>query len=260
MRLTPFITWLSSLILFFIISIFSPFYRKPLYVLIAAHFPVLAIGIKNIRMQFFGRVHWRRSNKSENVALTFDDGPDPNLTPDILNTLKKHNTKATFFVIGNQAEQHPDIVKQCFDEGHTIACHDLKHSIFSNFRTTAPLLRDISKAQHAIERIIGRKPLLYRPPAGLMNPHVLKALNKLNMQCIGWSKSAKDAGNRRLSKIRQINTLAGPGEVLLLHDTLPNTRYKKDILNQLEKLCSSIKDQNLVAVSINEMFNIQAYE
>ena len=260
MRITPFITWLSSIIFLFIVSIFLPFYRMLLYLLIAAHFPIFAIGIKNMRMQFFGKVYFHISKRSNKIAITFDDGPDPNLTHDIINVLKKHNIKATFFIIANQAEQHADIVKKCFDEGHTIACHDLKHSVFSNFRTTAPLLRDISKAQHVIERIIGRKPLLYRPPVGLMNPHVLKALHKLNMQCIGWSKSAGDAGNRRISKIYRINTLSGQGEVILLHDTLPNPKYKQEILNQLEKLCCSIKDQNLEAVSINEMFNIQAYE
>ena len=134
------------------------------------------------------------------------------------------------------------------------------HSVFSNFRTTAPLLRDISKAQQIIERIIGKKPLLYRPPAGLMNPHLPKALNKLNMQCIGWSKSAGDAGNRRLSKIYRINTLAGRSEVILLHDVLPNPKYKQEILNQLKKLCSSITDQNLKAIGVDEMFDIQAYE
>lgn len=231
-----------------------------LYLLIAAHFPIFAIGIKNMRMQFFGRVYWRMSNKSNNIALTFDDGPDPKLTLDILNTLKKHNIKATFFIIGIKAEQHPDIVKQCFDEGHIIACHDLKHSVFSNFRTTAPLLHDISKAQHIIKRIIGKNCLLYRPPVGLMNPHIPKVLNKLNMHCIGWSKSTVDAGNRRLTKINQIGTLTGPGEVILLHDILPNQEYKQEILNQLDKLCISIKAQKLEAVSIDELFDIQAYE
>lgn len=232
----------------------------PLYVLIAAHFPLFAIGIKNMRLQFFGEVYWRASNKSNKIALSFDDGPDPNLTPDIMSVLKTHNINATFFIIGTRAEQYPGIVKQCFDEGHTIACHDLKHSIFSNFRTTAPLLHDIGHAQHIIERIIGKKPLLYRPPVGLTNPHVPKALRKLNMHCIGWSKSVGDAGNRKLSKIYRINTLASQGDIILLHDILPNPEYKQEILKQLDKLCSSIKSKELVAVSINEMFNIQAYE
>ena len=82
------------------------------------------------------------------------------------------------------------------------------------------------KAQ-TIKNIIGKKPLLYRPPVGLMNPHVPGVLKKFNMRCIGWSKSAGEAGNRRLAKINKISTLAGAGEVILLHDTLPNPEYKQ---------------------------------
>lgn len=232
----------------------------PLYLLIVAHFPLFAIGIKNMRVQFFGKVHCRISSESNKIALTFDDGPDPNLTIDILNILKKYKIKATFFVVGIQAEKYAVILKQCFDAGHIIACHDLKHNIFSNFRTTAPLILDISKAREIISNAIGKKPLLYRPPVGLMNPHTLKTLNKLNMQCIGWSKSVNEAGNRRIDKIKRIKNLTGSGEVILLHDILPIPEYKQEILHQIEELCASIKAQKLEPVGIDELFGIQAYE
>ena len=260
MRITPFFIWLSSIILILIASIFLPSYRSYLLIVIAGHLPILAAGIKNIRIQFFGKAYFRIAKRSNKIALTFDDGPDPNLTPDILSVLKKHNMKATFFIISNRAKQYPDIVKQCFNEGHTIACHDLTHSVLSNFRTTKPLLRDLNKSRDIIQNIIGKKSLLYRPPVGLMNPHVPGVLKKLNMYCIGWSKSAGDAGNRKISKICKINTLAGEGEVILLHDTLPNPEYKQKILNQLDKLCISIKTKKFEPVSIEEMFDIQAYK
>ena len=80
------------------------------------------------------------------------------------------------------------------------------------------------------------------------------------MYCIGWSKSAGDAGNKRLTKINKISTLADAGEVILLHDTLPNPEYKQEILSQLDTLCSSITSQKLSAVSVAEMFDIQAYK
>jgi peptidoglycan/xylan/chitin deacetylase (PgdA/CDA1 family) len=221
---------------------------------------VFVLGIKNIRMQFFGRAFCKPSSKTGTIALTFDDGPDPALTPDILGILKTHSIKATFFVIGYRAEKHPEIVRRCFDEGHTIACHDLKHSVFSNFRITRPLVSDISKAVTIIKNIIGKKPLLYRPPVGLMSPHTLKALKKLGMQCVGWSKSVKDAGNRWLNRVKQIHTLAIPDEVILLHDILPKPEYKDEILNQIENLCISINKRNLKTVGLDEMFGIKAYE
>jgi len=260
MRIAPFFIWLISILLFSIASVFLPFYRKFFYILIAGHLPILAAGIRNIRLQFFGKVFIHIKKKSNHIALTFDDGPDPNLTPDILNILKKHTMKATFFIISARAEQYPDMVKQCFNEGHIIACHDLTHSVFSNFRTSEPLLRDLNKSRDIIQSIMGKKPSLYRPPMGLTNPHVPGILKKLNMYCIGWSKSAGDAGNRRLVKINKISTLAGAGEVILLHDTLPNPEYKQEILSQIDKLCTSIKLKKLEPVGIDEMFDIQAYE
>ncbi len=224
------------------------------------HIPVFTFGIKNMRFRFFGKTYCSISKRINKIALTFDDGPDPELTPDILAVLKKHDIKATFFVVGVRAEKYPDMVKKCFDEGHTIANHDLSHSIFSNFRTTAPLVHDISKARQIIQTIIGKETLLYRPPVGLMNPHTLKALRKLDMECIGWSRSAGDAGNRRLNKIRHIKSLAGPGQVVMMHDCLPKPQYKTEIINQIEKLCISLKEQDLEAVTVDEMFGLQAYK
>ncbi len=237
-----------------------PRYRLLLLSLCAAHIPLFVLGIKNIRMQFFGKAFCKPSKKSGTIALTFDDGPDPVLTPDIINILKKHSIKATFFIIGAKAQQYPDIVRHCFEEGHEIACHDLTHSVFSNFRVTKPLVADISEAVHIIHNIIGKKPLLYRPPVGLTNPHLPIALKKLGMHCVGWSKGVKDAGNRRLEMIKKIHTMAKSGEVILIHDILPKPEYKKEILNQIEKLCVNIKKQDLRTVGVEEMFGLNAYE
>lgn len=260
MHITPFIIWSTSLAAFIVASIILPRFRLLLLSLCAAHIPVFILGIKNIGMQFFGRVLCKPSKKDNTIALTFDDGPDPELTPDILDILKKHSVKATFFIIGVRAQKHPVIVKRCFNEGHTIACHDLTHSAFCNFRTTQPMILDISKANKIISLIIGKKPLLYRPPVGLMNPHTLKALKKLRMNCIGWSKKAGDAGNRRLDNVKRIHTLDVPGEVVLLHDCLPKPAFKKEILNQVDKLCRRIKKQKINTVGVEEIFGIDGYE
>ncbi len=260
MHVTPFFIWCVSLLLTALGVLFLPALRTLLYFMAAAHIPVFALGIQNIRLRFFGNVYIRDQSGTNTIALTFDDGPDPDITPDILDLLRSHNMTATFFVIGTRAQKHPGIVKQCFESGHTIACHDLSHSVFSNFRITTPMVRDISKAQSIIQSIIGKKPLLYRPPVGLMNPHTLKALKKLNMYCIGWSKSSGDGGNRYTKGIKRIHTLAGRGEVVLLHDTIPKPSYKKIILEKIDQLCIAIKKRNLTTVSIADMFHIPAYE
>ena len=260
MQVTPFFVWSITLSLTLISSLFFPQYRMPLFIVCILHLLLFIRGIVNIRSQFFCACFCRASKTSNKTALTFDDGPEPNLTIDILNILKKHSMKATFFVIGAKASRFPEIVKQCFDAGHTIACHDLTHTNFSNFRMSRALNRDISKAQHIINDIIGKKPILYRPPVGLMNPHVPGALKKLGMHCVGWSKKASDGGNRRIQGIIRIKTLSGAGEVILLHDSLPNPDYKESVLKQIDELCLSIKQLKLEAILVQDMFHIRAYE
>lgn len=260
MRITPFFIWLFTITISTLAAVVSPAYRAAFSCIAAAHLPVFAMGIRISRLQFFGKVYCCDSTKSNTIALTFDDGPDPDLTPDILSILQKHSIQATFFVIGVKVEKNPAVVKQCFDTGHTIACHDLSHSLLSNFRTTGPLMRDITGAQAIIHTAIGKKPLLYRPPVGLVNPHTYTVLNRLCMHCIGWSRKAGDAGNRRLYRIKKIHTLCKPGAVVLLHDTRPKEEYKEEILKQIDMLCVAIKQQGLTAVTVGEMFGIKAYE
>jgi len=258
--MTPFFIWKRFLLAIILLFLFFPLYRFHLALLFTGHLGIFIFGVKNIQLQFFGKVYHKAQVQSHKIAITFDDGPDPDLTDDILKILKKHSITATFFVIGIKAKKHPSIVKKCYEAGHIIACHDLNHSVFSNFRITKFLLSDIVESQKIIENIIGKKPLLYRPPVGLMNPHTLKALTYLNMKCIGWSRSVVDAGNRRLKKILQIHDLAKNGEVILLHDALPNSDYKKYILGQLNELCVSIQQKKLEPVTVDTMFSLQAYE
>lgn len=259
MRITPFFFW--QILLAITIGTFFcfPQYHILFWLIIIIHILIFAAGIKYISLQFFGRAFWKGNKASQTIALTFDDGPDPAITPDILDLLKKHSMKATFFIVGIKARKNQDIVSRAYNEGHTIACHDLTHSILSNFRITKPLIRDIAKAQGYTKSIIGKSPLLYRPPVGLMNPHVPKALMSLGIHCIGWNKSASEAGNRRLINIKKIHSLASPGAVILLHDIVPKKDYKLEILNQIEQLLINIKKQNLTTVPIGEMFNLKLY-
>ena len=259
MYLTPFFIWKRFFLGIILLFLFLPLYRIPIALVFAGHLCIFIYGVKNIRLQFFGRVYNSVQTQTNKIALTFDDGPDPHLTDDILRILEKHSITATFFVIGTKAKKYGSLVKKCYEAGHTVACHDLEHSFFSNFRITKFLVSDIRKSQEIIENIIGKKPLLYRPPVGLMNPHTPKALRYLNMKCIGWSSSVRDAGNRRLKKILQINRLAKGGEVILLHDVLPNSEYKKLILEQLDELCVSINCKKLESVTVDKMFSIRAY-
>lgn len=193
------------------------------------------------------------------LALTFDDGPDPSITPEILTLLKKYSAKCTFFVIGENAKKYPEIIKRMHLEGHIIACHDLNHSWNSNFRFTNMFIKDISESQSIIKSIIGLKPLLYRPPIGLTNPHLGTALQRLGMYCIGWTKRPIDFGNRVFSRFDKLEKFTQGNNIVLLHDTLPNLKNKAIILNFIEEILKEIHTQKINLTTIDTYFKIPAY-
>ncbi|MBD3393333.1 MAG: polysaccharide deacetylase family protein [Chitinivibrionales bacterium] len=259
MSLRPFHLWLVSLCTFAVAMVLAPDQRIALAVGMIAHVPVFLWGVFDIRAQFFCHALFRAPAEEHMVAVTFDDGPDPELTPAILDLLKRHAATATFFVVGAAAEKHPDLVKRMVAEGHTVACHDLTHSVLANFRLTRQMIREIGAARDSIAGITGKAPALYRPPVGLANPHLGKALDTLGMTCIGWSRSARDAGNRREGRLKELRALADPGEVIMLHDCLPRRELKEKVLDNVNRLLEAIERRGLRAVSVNELFAVPAY-
>jgi peptidoglycan/xylan/chitin deacetylase (PgdA/CDA1 family) len=259
--MTTFRFWLSSVVIVAAAFYLLPDIRSIVWILFIPYFIVFIWGIIDLRSQFFLKACFRNKYETSGVCLTFDDGPDPELTNDVLGLLSRFGMTATFFVTGENARKYPEIVKKAASLGHIIACHDLSHSNFSNFRFASTMINDIASAQKIIENIIGKKPLLYRPPVGLANPHLGTALSRLSMHCIGWSRSVRDGGNRSINNIRRIAGLSvKAGNVILLHDNLPRPQYKQEYLSQLEKLLENVKTKGLGTIGIDEMFDIPAYE
>lgn len=253
--------WLASFAGLVAAFVMLPQQRGVICLLAIPYIAVLLWGVFDLRSSFFVRAFTRNKYEQNKIALTFDDGPDKNLTGDILDLLGRFGFRATFFVVAERAKADPDIVKRCVSLGHTIACHDLSHGLSSNFRFSSSMVADIGVSQRIIHKIIGAKPLLYRPPVGLANPHLRTALAVLSMKCIGWSRTSRDAGNRRLKNIKKISSLAvRGGDVVLLHDCLPKPEYKGVLLRQLEGLFERIKKAGFETVGVNELFEIDAYK
>lgn len=259
MRLTPSAIWSCTFAATGAGWLVFPAARPGASIVLALHAAVLLAGVADQRLQFFCPVRRRRPDQRTRVCLTFDDGTDPALTADILRLLAAHGARATFFVVGERARRHPELVARAFGEGHTIGSHGLTHGVFSNFRLTRAQTRDIDASCRIVEEIIGRIPRLYRPPVGLTNPHTPRAMRRLGMECIGWSRTAREAGNRLLSSIKRIDRLAGPGEVVLLHDALPRPAYKREILARIDGLLCAIEGAGLQTVTVGELFGIEEY-
>lgn len=259
MHLTPSTWWAWSFGGVFLVWLFFPGFRIPLSAVLVVQAGILVWGIAAIQSQFFGPVLCRNPSRPQAIALTFDDGPDPSLTPDVLDLLEKHRVKATFFVVAKRVKTHPEIVLRAWRAGHVIACHDLNHSVFSNFRSGNLLITQLGLAQSMIQSVINARPLLYRPPMGLLNPHILPAIAEFGMRCIGWSKSAGDGGNRRKKAIGLIGSLAAGGEVVLLHDILPKPALKGLYLENLRLLLESCAEKQLAIETIDRFFEVPPY-
>jgi peptidoglycan/xylan/chitin deacetylase (PgdA/CDA1 family) len=171
------------------------------------------------------------------VALTFDDGPHPELTPRVLDLLRRHGAQATFFVVGKNAEAHPDLVRRMVAEGHTVGNHTYAHSPRFPLMGAARMREDMERCDAVMEEITGSRPALFRPPLGVTNPTLARALGKGRMVA-GWSVRSLDTVARwsREMVFKRVRRRLRPGAVVLLHDDREGApELLEMILNHLER-------------------------
>jgi peptidoglycan/xylan/chitin deacetylase (PgdA/CDA1 family) len=162
--------------------------------------------------------------ESNTVAMTFDDGPHPKLTPKLLDLLKERGIKATFFVIGKCVAENPDIAKRIVDEGHEIANHSWSHPQLTKLSPPA-FAAEIAQTNDAIEKATGIRPVVMRPPYGAINPTLTKRLNEeYGLSVIIWSVDPLDWKIRKSDHVSShIIKNAAPGAIILAHDIHAST-------------------------------------
>jgi peptidoglycan/xylan/chitin deacetylase (PgdA/CDA1 family) len=171
------------------------------------------------------------------VLLTFDDGPhNPNSTK-VLEVLKKNDVKALFCIIGKNISGNEHILQQIVDEGHQIANHSYSHAFWFDIWSTKKVTTDLAACQQLINSYQS-SPKLFRPPYGVTNPNIAKAIKKLKLQSVGWNIRSYDTSTNNIEKITQrILSQLKPGAIILLHDRLEYTPQL------LEKLIPAIKEK-----------------
>jgi len=162
------------------------------------------------------------------VALTFDDGPSPESTPILLDLLAQYGLQATFFVVGEKAAAHPELIQKILAQGHTIGNHSLKHDPLLMLRSAKALQADIHTTQKIIKES-GITPLIFRPPAGISNPRLGKVLAQEGLIAVTYSCRAFDRGNRSINNLAEkILKRLQPGDIIMLHDLPPNQEELAD--------------------------------
>ncbi|WP_425061006.1 hypothetical protein SCACP_17730 [Sporomusa carbonis] len=141
---------------------------------------------------------------SKVVCLTFDDGPDPENTPVVLDILKSHGIKATFFVVGTQIEKHPDVLRRVYQEGHAIGNHSYNHVYRELYQSANTYVSQLRRTDDIIKKVIGVRPRISRAPggsAGSFTKEYWETLSKLGYVEVGWNVSSGDASNAKAGRI-----------------------------------------------------------
>jgi len=192
-------------------------------------------------MSLLPKIIW--SMPDENIYLTFDDGPDENITPRLLDLLSKHEIKATFFVVGQKAERYPEIVLQIHKNDHAIGNHSYTHPHLI-FKSKEIIEGEIKRTDKAVFEITGKRPTLFRPPHGQFGFAVLSVLKSTNHRMVLWSASSQDyKAKTSTEKIQaRMKKYVRPGKIVLMHDGHLQSPH---ILEALENILETIKEQNL---------------
>lgn len=189
------------------------------------------------------------------VALTIDDGPDPAVTPKVLDLLDAAGQRATFFCIAERVQAHPALAREIAARGHSIQNHTAVHR--HNFSVLGPrgYAAELERAQQMIVCVTGRRPTCFRAPAGFRNPFLAPVLHRLGLQLVSWTRRGFDTRERDASKVlaRLTRGLAA-GDILLLHDgnAARTAQGEPVVLAVLPALLDGLKAQGLRSVALPE--------
>jgi peptidoglycan-N-acetylglucosamine deacetylase len=190
----------------------------------------------------------------DRVAITFDDGPDDEHTPPLLELLERDGHRATFFVIGARAEQSPALLAEIVRRGHALGNHSYSHAHTTPFQHPARLAADLARAQELMARA-GAHVRWFRPPIGLLSPRVARAARRIGLTVVGWTATARDgrASTTPSEAARRLIAAARPGAILVLHDAVERGGRAPIAAAALAPLLEALAARGLRSVTLDEL-------
>ncbi len=203
-------------------------------------------NLKKISSVQLGKYNQGVALHTKRIALTFDDGPHPVITHEILKTLEKYNAKATFFITGHRVEKSPDVLKDIFAAGHEIGNHTYNHKKLTELSMNQ-VDAQIIKTNNLVKSIIGEEPTLFRPPYGSFNKEIQ---NSLSVPLIMWSIDTLDWKHRDPEKtLKAVQQHAQNGSIILMHDIHQTTA------DALDQVLSYLTKEGYEFVTVSEILN-----
>lgn len=215
---------------------------------------VVAWGACTIQSNFFMPVICEAVTNEKVVAITFDDGPQLKHTPQILDILKQQEVPAAFFCIGRNIPDNEELLQRIDTEGHVVGNHSYSHHFWFDMFGAKQMLAELRSVDDTVENVIGKRPLLFRPPYGVTNPNVRRAVQRGKYTPIGWNIRSLDTIAKQPEDVLQkILPFIKPGAVILLHDSMEVT------LQALPALIANIRKEGYKIERIDKLLNIPAY-
>jgi peptidoglycan/xylan/chitin deacetylase (PgdA/CDA1 family) len=214
----------------------------------------IGAGVVWPRSTLLGPNLTRLPRARDEIALTFDDGPHPEVTPAVLDRLERRGARATFFCIGRKVAAHPDLVAEAHRRGHRVENHTFSHPHAFGFYGAASMEREIRAAQDAIAAATGRAPRLFRAPVGIRNPWLDRVLARTGLRLVSWTRRGLDTVGTDVGRIagRLLRGLAA-GDILLLHDgsSVRDPSGRAVALDALDRVLDGLEAAGLRSVAID---------
>ena len=187
------------------------------------------------------------------IALTFDDGPDPRYTPMVLETLARFNIKASFFMLGVRAQRYPDLVREVAAAGHDIGSHSFNH-VHAWLQPPWRVRRELMRGQESLSQILGRPPHLFRPPWGAFNLMSMGQISRQQTRPVLWSVRANEMFGYTPTMLvqRRIARRTRPGAIVLMHDGAGFPGRPDRALRCLPTLIPALQERGFVFVPLSE--------
>lgn len=196
------------------------------------------------------------SRERRRVALSFDDGPDPEVTPAVLDALARHGARATFFSVGRLLEAHPELARRVLAEGHELGNHSWRHSRWEPFSSPRAQIAEIERGERAIAAFATNgEPPLYRAPFGVKSPPFVVAAHAKRLTMVAWSLHGRDTGDAGPDTVAaRVLRWIRPGDIVLLHDGHDLAgHHRLACAGAVPLILSGLRERGLECVTVSEL-------
>jgi peptidoglycan-N-acetylglucosamine deacetylase len=210
-------------------------------------------SLTELRRKYADSFIFQGSSGKKQIALTFDDAPDTNYTPKVLDILKRNNVKATFFVVGYRAEEHPDMVRRIVREGHVVGNHTYGHAQLKKL-SQDKFIQEIDKTEKILSPLTGYAPRLVRPPYGAVNDAELEWLKGEGYLTVNWNVDPEDwKGTPGSEVLKRSISAAGPGSIILMHSATGQGGSLQGTIDALPGLIEALRGKGYDLVTLSEL-------